>query len=153
MKTNTAQRFERYIKEALMIDGTSQFQVTKVARVTLIGNIAQTWIVGTAIDGLTLYRRFESRNARRYLATIDGNGLCDTCLFLLNGNNNINGMNNSEETQGTNRCCSTYQLVRIDDAKLKLFHASKPHSRVSKVLRGHPEGGSTCLVRSHGVIA
>lgn len=37
--------------------------------------------------------------------------------------------------------------MRIDNSKLKLFHAPQSHSRVSKVFRSHPEGCSARLVR------
>jgi hypothetical protein len=65
-----------------MIDGSRQFQVSKIARVRLVVQISQTRIIGTAINRLALDLGFISRDTSRDFTTIDGDGLSNRVLAL-----------------------------------------------------------------------
>jgi hypothetical protein len=65
-----------------MVNRPCQFQVSKIARVGFIVQIAQTGIIGASIDRLTVDLGFVPRNTGGDFASIDGNGLGDGKLAL-----------------------------------------------------------------------
>jgi hypothetical protein len=82
MKTNASQRLEHNGKESLMVDGSRQFQVSKVTRIGLVVEVPQAGIVGAAVYGLAVDLGFVAGHAGGDFAAIDGNGLGDTVLSL-----------------------------------------------------------------------
>ena len=83
MKANATQDLERRCDETLMIHRLGEFDMTKVARVRLVGNATKTRIIGSTIDGLSVKVRFVASDSGWDFATIDRNGLRDAVLFLL----------------------------------------------------------------------
>ena len=65
-----------------MIDRFAEHDMTKIAWIRLVVQIAQPGIVGTAVNGLTVERCFVACDTGGYLTSIDGNGLGDGILFL-----------------------------------------------------------------------
>ena len=66
-----------------MVHGSCQFQVSKVARVGLVVEISQAGVIGAAVDGLAVDLGFIPCHAGGDFTAIDGNGLGDTVLSLL----------------------------------------------------------------------
>mmetsp|Transcript_19703 Transcript_19703/g.55021 ORF Transcript_19703/g.55021 Transcript_19703/m.55021 type:complete len:611 (-) Transcript_19703:453-2285(-) len=122
METDASERLKGSVEVPLVVDRSGQFQVPKVPRVALVVEVSQAGIVDSSIDGLTLDLCFVLGDSGRNLARIHRYCLGDRVLA---------------------------KLVGIHHTELQLFDSSKTDSRVSKILRGHPEGRRSGLFRRH----
>ncbi len=79
---HTAEGFEDYVEESLVVDWTCQVNVSKVSRVGVGMYVPHARVVDASVDWLAIDVGFVTSDSSGDFAGVDGNGLCYGILFL-----------------------------------------------------------------------
>mmetsp|Transcript_34581 Transcript_34581/g.40025 ORF Transcript_34581/g.40025 Transcript_34581/m.40025 type:complete len:101 (+) Transcript_34581:889-1191(+) len=97
-----------------MIDWPGQLHVSEMPRVALIVQIAHSWVVRTAVDGLPVDLGFVTGHAGRDFFAVHGDRLGYGILA---------------------------EFVRVGDSELEFFDSAESDCGMAEVCGYHPEGG------------